>query len=698
MTLKGKLLLCCSVSLLFILGCNNASKQITHAQELSKEALEIEALIASDTVSSTTKKDYKQNLDKAIEKLNRSEDIDNASNYYNQIALRLYKLKDTAQFRKVNRLALESASKLSDTLELAFAHWDIAHYFHNNNRFMDSAYYHYAESERYFGIIGDSFKQALILRNMASVQSRVKDYVGGESNILKAIQLLKPLDSVQELYRCYMTLGILAMNLENHQEALEYHAEALEYLRQHPEKAKWLPHSLNNLGMVYSELGEYKRASEFFEQVISDPKVRESDIGMYARALNNKGECLLKMEGKYMDPDIFYYAIEIQDSIGDLAGLAKANYNLAEFHSIRGDTTRALEYAFLARENALLSDNNDRMLETLKLLSQLDRENAGTYSEEYYALNESLLLDERRIQNKFGRIEFRTDEFIAQNELLARQRALLIWVVIGLTLLAVAVFIIVQQGLRNQKLRNQQQQQAANQEIFELMLSQNQKKEEGKKHAQKRISEELHDGILGQINGIRMLLIGLNNKADDTAVKLRSDAIHKLQEVQEEIRSLSHELNHAALQKVNNFINSLHKLLEQTAVPAGLRYSFNYSKDFNWDNLNSDYKINLYRITQEVVQNTIKHAGATTIFVELSTPNDQLRLKISDDGRGFKAKSGKMGIGHRNIASRVEQLGGKWKIKSKIGKGTTVLIFLPFNPPSDSDEDIRKTDKVFEKA
>ncbi len=179
---------------------------------------------------------------------------------------------------------------------------------------------------------------------------------------------------------------------------------------------------------------------------------------------------------------------------------------------------------------------------------------------------------------------------------------------------------------------------------------------------------------------------------------LRSNALDKLQEVQEEIRSLSHELNHAALQKVNNFIHSLNELLEHSALPAGLRYSFNYSKEVNWDELRSDYKINLYRITQELVQNTIKHAKASSIFLELSSGENELRLKISDDGQGFKATSGKMGIGHKNIASRVDQLGGRWKIRSKIGKGTSVLIFLPFNLPFNDPNEFFQRDEIFEKA
>ncbi|MBT8235330.1 MAG: hypothetical protein KJO04_03980, partial [Bacteroidia bacterium] len=203
--------------------------------------------------------------------------------------------------------------------------------------------------------------------------------------------------------------------------------------------------------------------------------------------------------------------------------------------------------------------------------------------------------------------------------------------------------------------------------------------EEGKQLEQQRISEELHDGVLGQMNGIRMVLLGLNEKADLNAVGMRSDAIEKLQEVQEEIRNISHALNDASIQKVNNFLNSVIELLETTGESAGLQYTLDYDKDFDWDNLSGEIKINLYRILQESIQNCVKHANATEINVEFTVSDSEIQATIRDNGNGFKIEKQKSGIGHKNIDSRIQKLGGNWYVESTRGQGTMVIAFIPLS-------------------
>jgi len=330
-----------------------------------------------------------------------------------------------------------------------------------------------------------------------------------------------------------------------------------------------------------------------------------------------------------------------------------------------------------ARDLALEIDNNLRYMESLKLLEELDPENALAYNREYIRVADSLQKEERRIRNKFDRIRFETDETLAQNQALARQNLLWIGIAFGVFLFGVALMIIVLQRIKNQRLRFQQQQQEANQEIFNLMLSQKQKVEEGKQSEQKRISEELHDGILGEMNGIRMVLLGLNSKKDEAAIAFREQAIEKLKEVQEEIRTISHELNDASYQKFHNFINSLEDLLKNICEPAKLDYQLTYDHDVDWDNLQGITKINLYRIFQESLQNCVKHAQASKVYVSMETTEKDMVITIQDNGRGFDTVKSKKGIGHRNIKSRMNKIKGRWYLKSAPGVGTTLVLEIP---------------------
>jgi signal transduction histidine kinase len=179
---------------------------------------------------------------------------------------------------------------------------------------------------------------------------------------------------------------------------------------------------------------------------------------------------------------------------------------------------------------------------------------------------------------------------------------------------------------------------------------------------------------------------------DEAAVALRAQAISKLQEIQEEIRTISHALSAASYSKFHNFVISLQDLLKNIGDAAGIRHEMIYDENIDWDTLKGDVKINLYRIVQESLQNCVKHAGADTISLHLHGNSRNIEVTIADNGRGFNSQNGKKGIGHKNISSRVKKLNGSWDISSKPGKGTTVKIRIPYGDSTAGDgrETVRK--------
>lgn len=94
--------------------------------------------------------------------------------------------------------------------------------------------------------------------------------------------------------------------------------------------------------------------------------------------------------------------------------------------------------------------------------------------------------------------------------------------------------------------------------------------------------------------------------------------------------------------------------------------------------LDQSVAISIYRIVQELVNNTIKHAAARSAIVQAVQASGVITLTIEDDGRGFDPAilQGSKGMGWSNIQSRVEFLKGEIDVKSTAGKGTSVLIEL----------------------
>ncbi len=601
--------------------------------------------------------------------------------YFSRLSLAYLQLPDSLLFRETNRKTIGLAKKMKDSVVHAEAHWDLA-IFYRGVAIPDSAYYHYGEALKLYSALKNDFNTARMLYNMAVVQADVKDYTGSEITTIRAIELLKPLDKYQQLYNCYNNLGVITNELKEHDRAIQYFDMALEYLSKLDEENTLNYEILNNIGAVYQEQRFHKKAIPYFQQVLDADNLHTKDPPLFAKAMNNIAYSKFKAEDYTSLPGLFTKAIGIQDSIKDYTGISRSYFCLAEFQLAQGDTVQAMAQAQKAKSYSEQSSNNKRLLQTLQLMARLEPQNALAYTQRYMTLNDSLIQEERKARNKFARIRFETDEFIAENEILTREKQLWAGIAVGLLLLGLAIYIIVDQRAKNQKLRFQQQQQASNQEIFNLMLSQKQKVEEGKKMEQKRISEELHDGVLGKMLGARMLLTGLNKKADDEAIAQRARAISALQEVEGEVRSISHELSHAAYQKIHNFIHSIEDLLKSLQENTSIAHSFDYDDTVDWDGLTGDIKINLYRMVQETLQNSVKHAQCKNVSVDFAKEENDLLITIADDGQGFSIKRGKKGIGMRNIASRIEKLGGFWDITSAKGEGTTVSFRIPIKRPT----------------
>lgn len=568
------------------------------------------------------------------------------------------------------------AKKLGDSTTKAEAHWDLAEFL-RANAIADSAYYHFATAQKLFHSLNEDGFSGRLFYNMAIVQLDVRDYTGSEINTVKAIELLKPINDYRELYNCYNNLAIVEREFKNYDLALIYHNEALQYLKKSKIKGTSELNAKNNIGSTYKKKGDFDAAKTLFAEVVAVDSIYFKAPRLYAMSINNLAYSKLKLNEESELPELFYKAMKIQDSIGDTFELAHTNYNLGEYYLKQKDTASALVHLSKARNLAKQSSNYSRLLETLELLPKANPKSAQNYVQEYIAITDSLQTEDRKIRNKFARIRFETDEVVAENELLARQRQLWTGIALTLLLLSIAAFVIISQRIKNQKLKFQQEQQTSNQEILDLLLSQGEKLQEGKQIEQKRISEELHDGVQGRLQGARMMLLGLNKRDDDDAKSERSRAIVMLKDIQEEVRSISHELSHAAYQKIHNFILSLEDLKTTSEKSADITIDFNYAEHLDWDALNSDIKINLYRIIQESLQNAVKHAQCTHIDLQLTADTATVGVRITDNGKGFVVKKGKKGIGMRNIASRTTKVNGTWNIESEIGKGTTVSLTIP---------------------
>ncbi|CAM3492868.1 tetratricopeptide repeat-containing sensor histidine kinase [Zobellia roscoffensis] len=634
------------------------------------------ALIDSSSNSGVSKEKSKLYLAKAEKKTDELNNDSIKLKLFSKISLKYLNLKDSVNFLRTNQETIELSKLSNDSITLAEANWDLAS-FHRSKASIHEAYLYFSEAQKIYEALHMDYESARMLYNMAVTQSDIKDYTGSEINTIRAIEILKPLEEHKRLYYCYNNLGSITKELKDFDRALDYYATALEYQTKLDFENNYGLSLKNNIGVVYQERGNFEESIPYFEEVLKDKSLKSEKPALYGTALNNLIYSKFKVNNQENLSDQFLEIIKLQDSLGEIKDVSRTHFCFAEYHLSKNDTLNAIFQAKKALGYAKISSNNDRVLESYQLLAKLESSKSSYYNQKYISLNDSLQQAERQVRNKFARIRFETDEFIAENEVLAREKQLWTGVAVSILLLGLMSYIILDQRSKNQKLRFQQQQQAANQEIFNLMLTQKEKLEEGKKIEQKRISEELHDGVLGKMLGARMVLTGLNKRKGNEAEMERKKAINALQEVEKEVRSISHELSHAAYQNIPNFIHSISDLLNTVQTTANFEYNFVYNESFDWDSLNANVKINVYRMIQESLQNCVKHAACKNVIVELSKTDTGFITKIIDDGKGFKTSSRKKGIGLRNISSRIEKIKGTYTINSSRGKGTTVTLQIP---------------------
>lgn len=96
-------------------------------------------------------------------------------------------------------------------------------------------------------------------------------------------------------------------------------------------------------------------------------------------------------------------------------------------------------------------------------------------------------------------------------------------------------------------------------------------------------------------------------------------------------------------------------------------------------NLQYEQKIMVYRIIQELCNNTFKYAKASLVELNITHSKNKLNLHYKDNGKGFDPIKNKKGIGLRSILSRVEYYEGKFELNTSLNKGTEVMINLPLD-------------------
>lgn len=200
----------------------------------------------------------------------------------------------------------------------------------------------------------------------------------------------------------------------------------------------------------------------------------------------------------------------------------------------------------------------------------------------------------------------------------------------------------------------------------------------GMEAEQRRIAQELHDGLGGSIAAAKFRLERILEEKNINEPGL-DDVVGELAELHQGLREIAHNLMPKHLEK-----QGLLAAIEQLVLrmqPADNRLAIHFFNNAELDDLNELARVYLYRIVQELLANLQKHAAASEAWLQFLHDESLLRITLEDNGRGFDTSTPERpgGIGLANIRYRVEDaLGGKFSVESAPGQGCLVTIEIPW--------------------
>ena len=578
----------------------------------------------------------------------------------------------------LNHKVLRLSEGINDSIGLGQSLLNLGFYHYRKGKY-DSAYSYYYRAERVYSSLNNNNKSGAAELTMAVIQKNIKDYVGAEASSIRAIEKLnKAPGNSRSLASANNNLGVISRALGNYDSAIEYYRKAIEYRKKQLKNRILNAGSYNNIGLVYTDKREYQKAIDFFNKGLAYDSIKYKKPSTYARLVDNRTYARFLSGEKANYPSLFRESMRIREKEDDQLGLATNNWHIAMYYASSNIRDSANNYAQKALKLSKNTNYNKGVLDALHLLSNINQDDdpsmALKYTQEHIHLNDSLQKAERRFRDQFARIWYETDELEQENTKVTTQRKWLINSILALAVLTLLGYILIQRRMNKKKLDFRASQQQANEEIYSLMLAQQSKLEEGKQLEKQRVSEELHDSVLGRLFGIRLSLAGLNSKQGEEVVETRKKFIDELKGLGQEIRQISHDLNASNFTSDKLYEEVVEELIKTQCDRFALKYNFESDPKISWDIVPDNYKVHLYRIIQEGLQNINKHARAHNVVISFKKEEAHHVLSIKDDGVGIEKKKARKGIGLKNMQSRVSKIMGKLEINGAIGLGTEVVV------------------------
>lgn len=531
-------------------------------------------------------------------------------------------------------------------------------------------------SERY------NNQQAILHSNIGGIYQAWGEYAQSMIHLEKAVRIKEMQEQNKGLEELYNNIAAVLIETRQPDKAL-YFIEKGFHIASGNGDTNNLIRLMINQGIALSALNQLHGSDSVFRAVLEINK--HSPVpGMIQLVYRSQGEIALK-KGQYHQA-VAYLEKARDHALPDPFSLNSTLLMLARSYLRIGSYDKA---EATLREALLKAEHHDILADRVLahgFLAELyaargDYPNAYAARQEQQYWNDSL--GKRANRQLTNQIEARYRTALLGKELAEQQLTIRtqensiyirnIWIgitIAGMLLLLLLIILITRSNRHKQRLKDEKVTNLIRQqELSEIKAVMN-----GEEKERVRLARDIHDGIMVQFSSVMMKLNAILEKTESPAVKQELQQLEDhLDKATSSLRKTAHSLMPDMLleegisEALYYFCNTLQQdlslriLFDQNGIPP--RYEV-------------QFELSVYRIVQELLQNIVKHAGATEAIVQVDYRDEVFYITVEDNGKGMDNSDTEKteGMGLRSIRARMLALGGKMEIESSKGIGTAVHL------------------------
>lgn len=536
--------------------------------------------------------------------------------------------------------ALIIFEKLNDSLEIANTCNNIGIVFDQKGQ-NEKALLQLFEALKYYEALEDKGGIAQAANNIGIVYKKEKNYPKVIEYYKRSLAIYEEIKHGFGIAATEVNIGSVYLDMKNYQATIEYSERSLKGLEALGIR-QYMPYALENLGLAHKNLGNLELAQDYHERAL-----------VFYEEYDNKKETAFTLNSL---ADIFLNTKKIQKAenfakqsllrakeIEAQEEVRNAHHTLSKVYEAKGDFSNAFKH------HKTFTEIKDTLFEIEK-------------TERIAELNTRYETEKKEKEN----IQLKSKNDI-QALTIGKKQSQLIGLGLGtLLLLLIGGLLFNRRNLKEQA-KLAEQELAFQEQTTQLTI-------EAQEKERKRISKDLHDGIGQQLSGLKMAWSQLSSKIKTTS---ENDAVTLnklttiLDDAANDVRNISHQMMPRALEEFG-LVSAVDDMLEKSFSNSNIKYEFEHFGIKN--RFPEKIEIGLYRITQELINNILKHSKASEVGVQLFQNKKNLVIVVEDNGSGFDLKKNKSGHGMTNVNYRSRAIGGTVNIESAIGNGTLVTV------------------------